>query len=121
MVQIMHSCHFNSCLTRLPQAHGRHGFGAISRFEEGKTMAKITRVRTTVWEWVGPVQPLPPNFCATPSDLVADQGDRAPFAFLGWLIVEIECDDGTIGIGNAALAPHPVKVVIDTYLAPLLI
>jgi len=41
------------------------------------------------------------------------------FRFLGWLVVEIELDDGTIGIGNAALSPHATKTVIDTYLRPL--
>lgn len=85
-------------------------------------MAKIKDVRTTIWQWVGPVNPLPPNSCTNPNDLVADRtGDLSPFSFLGWLVVEVECDDGTIGIGNAALAPHATKTVIDTYLKPLLI
>jgi L-alanine-DL-glutamate epimerase-like enolase superfamily enzyme len=85
-------------------------------------MARITDVRTTIWEWIGPVAPMPPHFCTTASDLVADQtGTIAGFRFLGWLVVEIECDDGTIGIGNAALAPHATKTTIDTYLKPLLI
>lgn len=85
-------------------------------------MARISKVRTTIWKWTGSVAPLPANFCTTPNDLVADQsGDIAPYSFLGWLVVEIECDDGAIGIGNAALAPHAVKVVIDTYLKPLLV
>ena len=85
-------------------------------------MARITDVRATIWEWTGPVAPMPPNFCTTPNDLVADStGTIAPFRFLGWLVVEIACDDGTVGIGNAALAPHAVKKVVDTYLKPLLI
>ena len=85
-------------------------------------MPRITDVRTTIWEWTGPVAPLPPHFCTTASDLVSDTtGSIAGFRFLGWLVVEIECDDGTIGIGNAALAPHAVKTTIDTYLKPLLI
>lgn len=85
-------------------------------------MPKITDVRTTIWEWIGPVAPMPPHFCTTASDIVADfTGSIAGFRFLGWLIVEIECDDGTIGIGNAALAPHATKTTIDTYLKPLLI
>ena len=55
------------------------------------------------------------------SDIVADvTGSIAGFRFLGWLVVEIECDDGTVGIGNAALAPHATKTTIDTYLKPLL-
>jgi L-alanine-DL-glutamate epimerase-like enolase superfamily enzyme len=85
-------------------------------------MARITDVRTTIWEWIGPVAPMPPHFCTTASDLVSDQtGTIAGFRFLGWLVVEIECDDGTIGIGNAALAPHATKTTVDTYLKPLLI
>ena len=85
-------------------------------------MARITDVRTTIYEWIGPVAPMPPHFCTTASDLVADvTGSIAGFRFLGWLVVELELDDGTIGIGNAALAPHAVKTTIDTYLKPLLI
>lgn len=85
-------------------------------------MTRITDVRTTIWEWVGPVAPMPPHFCTSASDIVADvTGSISGFRFLGWLVVEIECDDGTVGIGNAALAPHATKVTIDTYLRPLLI
>lgn len=85
-------------------------------------MPRIKDVRTTIWEWVGPVAPMPPHFCTTASDLVADvTGSISGFRFLGWLVVELELDDGTIGIGNAALAPHAVKTTIDTYLRPLLI
>ena len=35
-------------------------------------MARITDVRATIWEWIGPMAPMPPNFCTTPNDLVAD-------------------------------------------------
>ncbi len=85
-------------------------------------MTRITDVRTTIYEWIGPVAPMPPHFCTTASDLVADvTGSISGFRFLGWLVVEIECDDGTVGIGNAALAPHATKATIDTYLKPLLI
>ena len=85
-------------------------------------MPRISDVRTTIWEWVGPVAPMPPHFCTSASDLVADvTGSIAGFRFLGWLVVELELDDGTVGIGNAALAPHAVKTTIDTYLRPLLV
>jgi L-alanine-DL-glutamate epimerase-like enolase superfamily enzyme len=85
-------------------------------------LPRIIDVRSTIWEWVGPVAPMPPHFCTAASDLVADvTGSIAGFRFLGWLVVEIELDDGTVGIGNAALAPHAVKTTIDTYLKPLLI
>lgn len=43
------------------------------------------------------------------------------FSFHGWLIVEVESDEGLVGIGNAALAPLVTKQVIDQYLAPLLV
>jgi L-lyxonate dehydratase len=85
-------------------------------------MPTIKDVRTTIWEWIGPVAPMPPNFCTTPTDMVSDHtGEITGFRFLGWLVVEMELDDGTVGIGNAALAPHATKTVIDTYLKPLLI
>ncbi|WDR06707.1 L-rhamnonate dehydratase [Devosia rhodophyticola] len=85
-------------------------------------MPRITDVRTTIWEWIGPVAPMPPHFCTTAGDIVSDvTGSIEGFRFLGWLVVEIECDDGTVGIGNAALAPHATKAAIDTYLKPLLI
>ncbi|MGE3830926.1 MAG: L-rhamnonate dehydratase [Parvibaculaceae bacterium] len=85
-------------------------------------MAKIKDVRTTIWQWIGPVAPMPPHFCTTPTDMITDQtGTIAGFRFLGWLVVELELDNGTVGIGNAALAPQATKVVIDTYLKPLLI
>ena len=85
-------------------------------------MARITDVRTTIYEWIGPVAAMPPHFCTTASDLVSDvTGSISGFRFLGWLVVEVECDDGTVGIGNAALSPHATKATIDTYLKPLLI
>src|SRR5688572_15443101 len=85
-------------------------------------MTVITDVRATIWQWIGPVAPLAPNSCVTANDLVAAQGgDLSPFTFLGWLVVEIEAADGTIGIGNAALAPHATKLVVDKYLKPLVL
>ena len=45
----------------------------------------------------------------------------ASFRFHQWLTCEIETDDGTIGIGNAALAPSVVKKAIDDWFAPLVI
>ncbi|MDB2384207.1 L-rhamnonate dehydratase, partial [bacterium] len=86
-----------------------------------KNMARITDVRTTIWEWIGPVAPMPPHFCTTAGDIISDvSGSISKFRFLGWLVVEIECDDGSVGIGNAALAPHATKATIDTYLKPIL-
>ncbi len=45
----------------------------------------------------------------------------APFRFHQWLTCEVETDDGTVGIGNAALAPTVVKKAIDDWSAPLVI
>ncbi len=85
-------------------------------------MPIIKDIRTTIWEWVGPVAPLRQNFCTTASDIVSNTNDNmSGFRFLGWLVVEIETEDGIIGIGNSALAPHAVKALIDTQLAPMLI
>ena len=43
------------------------------------------------------------------------------FRFHSWTVVEVETDDGIVGLGNVALAPHVAKVIIDQYLAPLVI
>jgi L-lyxonate dehydratase len=49
------------------------------------------------------------------------QASMKTFTFHGWLIVEVESNDGLVGIGNAALAPLVTKQVIDQYLTPLLV
>ncbi|AHG92405.1 Mandelate racemase/muconate lactonizing protein (plasmid) [Gemmatirosa kalamazoonensis] len=85
---------------------------------------KITRIRTRVVEWKGPVVPLPPHFCTNPMDLVAPSlapETMGTFTFHGWLLCEIFTDDGLVGVGNAALSPRVTKQVIDLYLAPLLV
>ncbi len=83
---------------------------------------KIRQVRTRAVQWTGETQPLPPHFCTNPMDLLAlPQSSMKTFTFHGWLIVEVESDDGLVGIGNAALAPLVSKQVIDHYLRPLLL
>ncbi len=83
---------------------------------------KIKEIRTRVVQWRGKTVPLPPHFCTNPMDLLSlDPASMSTFTFHGWLIVEIFTDDGHAGIGNAALAPHLSKQVIDLYLKPLLI
>ena len=43
------------------------------------------------------------------------------FRFHEWLVCEVIGDDGTIGLGNAALAPEVTKKAIDCYLKDLVI
>ena len=83
---------------------------------------KIKEIRTRVVEWRGKTVPLPPHFCTNPVDILSlPAASMQTFTFHGWLVVEIFTDDGHHGIGNAALAPHVTKQVIDLYLKPLLI
>lgn len=83
---------------------------------------KIKSVRTRVFEWKGKIVPPTANFCTNASDLLFERGDAmGSFRFHGWLVCEIETEDGTVGIGNAALAPRVVKAAIDEYYAPMLI
>jgi len=85
-------------------------------------MTKIKSVRTRVWNWTGKTVPPQANFCTNASDMLYERGDAMnSFRFHQWLTCEIETEDGTIGIGNAALAPGLVKQAIDQYYAPLVI
>ena len=43
------------------------------------------------------------------------------FRFHSWTVVEIETDDGIVGLGNVALAPQIAKSIIDEYLTPLVL
>lgn len=85
---------------------------------------KIAAVRACVYEWRGDVIPPQPNFCTNPMDLLPPDGGgdaMKPFRFHGWLVVEVETDDGIVGLGNAALAPHVAKQVVDLHLAPVVV
>jgi L-alanine-DL-glutamate epimerase-like enolase superfamily enzyme len=85
-------------------------------------MTKIKSVRTRVWNWKGPTVPPTGNFCTNAGDALWDKGDAmASFRFHQWLTCEIETEDGTIGIGNAALAPTVVKKAIDDWYASMVI
>ena len=85
-------------------------------------MAKIMSVRARVWNWKGPTVPPQGNFCTNASDAFWDRGDAmSSFRFHQWLTCEIATDCGTVGIGNAALAPSLTKKAIDEYYAPLVI
>ena len=85
-------------------------------------MSKIKSVRTRVWNWTGPTVPPTGNFCTNASDALWDNGDAmSSFRFHQWLTCEVEVGDGTIGTGNAALAPTVVKKAIDDWYAPMVI
>ncbi len=85
-------------------------------------MTTIKSVRARVWHWKGPTVPPTGNFCTNASDALWIKGDTmASFRFHQWLTCEVETQDGTIGIGNAALAPTLVKAAIDDWYAPLVI
>lgn len=83
---------------------------------------KITSVRARVFEWKGHTVPPQPHFCSNAMDLLWDKGDSmGTFRFHGWTVVEVETDDGLVGIGNVALAPRIAKAIIDQYLTPLVL
>ena len=85
-------------------------------------MITIKSIRTRVWNWKGPTVPPTGNFCTNASDALGMRGDAMQsFRFHQWLTCEVETTDGTIGIGNAALAPSLVKKAIDEYYAPMVI
>ena len=82
----------------------------------------IKSVRAKVYRWTGPVSPPRSNLSASPMDAVGGLSDSmGSFRFHEWLICEVETADGTIGLGNCALAPQIAKHIIDLYLAPLAI
>jgi len=83
---------------------------------------KIKSVRARVYEWQGKTVPPQGNFCSNAMDLLyAPQETMSTFRFHSWTVVEIETDDGIVGLGNVALAPRIAKAIIDEYLAPLVI
>ena len=89
-------------------------------------MTRISAVRAKLYEWTGPTVPPQQNFCTNASDALPSLGQSrrdamASFRFHQWLVVEVETDDGTIGLGNAALCPPLVKQAVDQYYAPLVI
>lgn len=82
---------------------------------------KITAVRTKLYQWQGPVKITNTIFATPLSALPFQEDSQAPFRFFSWLVVEIETDEGHIGIGNAGLSPDVTKLIIDTKLKSLLI
>ena len=82
---------------------------------------KIQAVRTKLYQWQGPVKTADTIFATPLSALPFQEDSQAPFRFFSWLVVEIETDEGHIGIGNAGLCPDVTKLIIDSKLKPLLI
>ena len=85
-------------------------------------MTRIKSVRTRVWNWTGPTVPPQANFSTSASDMLNSRGDAmSSFRFHQWLTCEVEAGDGTVGTGNAALAPTVVKKAIDDWYAQIVI
>lgn len=81
---------------------------------------KINAVRANLYEWQGPVKTSDTIFATPLSALPFQDDSQAPYRFFSWLVVEIETDDGQVGIGNAGLSPDLAKLVVESKLAPLL-
>ena len=83
---------------------------------------KIKSVRARVFEWKGKTVPPQGNFCSNALDLLySNKETMSTFRCHSWTVVEIETDDGIIGLGNVALAPAIAKAIIDQYLTPLVL
>ena len=82
---------------------------------------QIRSVRTKLYRWKGPVK-IDDTVFATPLSALAFQRDaQAPFRFFSWLVVEVETDDGRVGLGNAGLCPDVTRQIVDAKLASLLV
>ena len=85
-------------------------------------MTKIKDIKTSIYKWTGEIVPPAQNFCTNPTDALRESGDKMKsFRFHQWMVCEVIADDGTIGLGNAALAPEVTKKAIDCYLKDLVI
>ncbi|ARK09771.1 enolase C-terminal domain-like protein [Fibrivirga algicola] len=82
---------------------------------------KIIAVRTKLYQWQGPVKTSDTIFATPLSPLHFQNDSQAAFRFFSWLVVEIETDEGHIGLGNAGLCPDVTKKIIDSKLTSLLI
>ena len=80
-------------------------------------MTKIKDIRTSNYKWTGEIVPPAQNFCTNPTDALRESGDKMKsFRFHQWMVCEVIADDGTVGLGNAALAPEVTKKAIKSYL-----
>jgi L-alanine-DL-glutamate epimerase-like enolase superfamily enzyme len=83
---------------------------------------KIKSVRARLFQWKGKTVPPQGNFCSNAMDLLYSPAETmSTFRFHSWTVVEIETDDGIVGLGNVALAPSIAKAIIDEYLTPLVV
>ena len=88
---------------------------------------KITSAKARVYEWSGSTVPARPKLCVNAMDLLqnveksGDADSMASFKFFGWTVVEVETDEGVVGLGNIALAPRISMEIVNQYLAPLLL
>lgn len=82
---------------------------------------KIRTIRAKLYQWKGPVKTSDTIFATPLSPLHFQNDSQAPFRFFSWLVVEVETDEGHIGIGNAGLCPDVTKLIIDSKLTSLLV
>lgn len=83
---------------------------------------KIKSIKANVYRWTGKTVELQPHFCTNATDILRSSTDpMSSFRFHEWLVVQVETDDGLIGLGNAALAPRLCKAAIEQYYAPMCI
>ncbi|XWN29311.1 MAG: L-rhamnonate dehydratase [Devosia sp.] len=86
-------------------------------------MTTISSVRATVYRWTGPTVPPEGQFCTSAADILPARptDTMGSFRFHEWLVCEVEASDGTVGLGNAALAPQVTKSAIDNVFAPMVV
>ncbi len=83
---------------------------------------RIAKVKARTYEWTGETIPARSHLCANAMDLLRLDGDSmGSFRFHGWTVVEVESDDGAVGLGDVALAPRISKEIVNQYLAPLVV
>jgi L-alanine-DL-glutamate epimerase-like enolase superfamily enzyme len=82
---------------------------------------KIANVRTKLYRWTGPVKTDDTVFATPLSALPFLSDAQAPFRFFSWLVVEVETDDGHIGLGNAGLCADLTQQIVDRKLKPLVL
>ena len=76
--------------------------------------SKIKDVRAKLYTWKGPIQKIHDNFCTSAADLLNKENISADgmstFKFLSWLVVEVETEDGHIGLVMLLCLQNPVNL-----------